>query len=800
MIFKKIAAAITASVMAVTSLASFASAERNYPYTATLGFADSTWEAMDWETSIEITGNGTYTITTDSDIWLENSYSWDDEDEVKANGINVFVIDIKGLGSDLDPTDEGNVEELCTFSDVKVTADGVDIPVDQSKLVWGDLESKGDVRLEIYNAYGETKNDPPINPDDIIDVEEISVTFTLTIAEDESDEPITEPEEPDDPEEPFNPDDLKVGDIFYAYVDFVNGELTGEIDEYPPFGLGYKCTIKPDETIKIGFFFLFPVIDVRPAALFGKTLTIPREINGYTVSEIDDSSYCFYTAGCKKVVINDTVTTIDEFAFADSCFLEEVEFSGNSQLKLIGHQAFRNCRSLKSITIPASVETIANGAFINTNDMDLSGKAYLFNGSIHDYEEAEYNFNDTYSLTTVTFAEGSKLKLIDQWAFQGHQALKSITLPDSLEKIGYGAFIICTSLTEINVPKNVDEIGACAFQTRGWNYESGNLSKITVDENNPNFKSVDGVVFSKDGKTIVAYPVAKSGEYGIPADVSKIAEAAFANCQKLTSVTIPEGVTEIPENAFSYCTALAEAKLPSTLKTIGKWGFEATAMTSIDIPESVTAIDAHAFESSSLKNINGVEGSYAETFANENGYKFNGIPTANSENTFTDDSDDSAADIEVIAKPNVIPEEAIFSVRLEDSLTNDEQIAYNCFFTYNGEEYEPTDKVTVRIPIPVAMRDIADTLKVYHYQDGKYVAMEVTVEDGYLVFETDHFSIYVVTAKELDNEDGSESSTEAPTTSDNDGNPSTGAAAVTMVTVAAVIASAAVMVISKKRK
>lgn len=788
MIFKKIAAAITAYAMAVTGLAVSSSANANFPYTATLHFISENW-CHDDETSIEIMGNGTYTISTDSETWIA------EDDEDCANGVRVLAIDIEGLGDDL--AAEGNVKELCTFSDVKVTADGADIPVDQSKLIWlYNNNNKGEVRLELYNEWNDkTKDNRSINPDDIVDIDSLSITFTLTINEDEPDEPITEPQEP------HEPIDIKVGDDFFVDFDPETGEVIGEpyvFDESDPYyGYAmYRCKVLNDETISVYTYNL-----VNRYLYKGNSITIPGTIGGYTVTEIGDptkeNGICI--GGYSSITIPDTVRTINKNAFAYNYCLEEIIFGENSQLKLIDRWAFQDCRSLSSITIPANVETIAYGAFMNTNQKH---NVSLMAGN---------DFTGVCSLTAVNFAEGSKLKLIDQWAFQGQEALKSITLPDSLEKIGYGAFLACTALTKINVPKNVEEIGAFAFQIRGFNHEDANLSEIIVDESNPNFKSVDGVVFSKDGKTIVAYPVAKSSKYDIPADVSKIAEAAFGNCHKLTAVLIPEGVTNIPENAFSYCTSLAEVKLPSTLKTIGKWGFEATAMTSIDIPESVTAIDAHAFESSSLKNINGVAGSYAETFAKENGYSFNSIPTADTENTFTDNSEDKAADIEVIAKPDVIPEEAYFSVRLDDSLTNDEQIAYNCYFTYNGAEYEPTDKVTVKIPIPVSMRDIADTLKVYHYQDGKYVAMEVTVEDGYLVFETDHFSIYVVTAKELETKDDSNNTetpedtkaptdTEAPSNSDNEGNPDTGAAAVTMVTAAAVIASAAVMVISKKRK
>lgn len=514
--------------------------------------------------------------------------------------------------------------------------------------------------------------------------------------------------------------EYKAGNKFYAVHDgekwITGSNVTEEMMDIS--ALQWVCTVLSSDTVSVHF--IMPTMHISD-------ITYPSQISGYTVTAIDKGN--IYV---DSVTIPDTVTTISESAFADNITLEEVKFGANSHLKLIDKWAFQNCRSLKSVTIPASVETIAEGAFVNTK----KGLGY------------DRDYTNTYSLESIIFTEDSKLKLIDQWAFQGQKALKSIVLPDSLEKIGYGAFNQCTALTKINIPKNVNEIGAFAFQMV---CEGGNISEITVDEDNTNFKSVDGVVFSKDIKTIVAYPVAKSGRYNIPADVSKIVEGAFGYCTKLTSVTIPEGVADIPENAFTYCTSLAEVKLPSTLKTIGKWGFEACAFTSIDIPAGVTSIDAHAFDSTPLKTINGTIGSYAETFAKENGYAFNGNGGSSdyTPNTFTDNSVDKAANIEVIAKPNIIPKETHFSVRLDDANTTAERIAYNCYFTYNGKEYEPTDTVTVRIPIPVAMRGKTKTLKVYHLQNGKYVNMFAKVENDYLVFDTDHFSTYVVTAKAL---------------------------------------------------
>ncbi len=586
--------------------------------------------------------------------------------------------------------------------------------------------------------------------------------------------------------------EYKAGDFFCVAMNPKTGETFGEAttdvitahqtssEEFKSSGAVYECKVLEDGTIKVATYCMGNYFIHQ-----GKKITIPSEICGYTVTEIGGISEDSCIGGFSSITIPDTVKTIDPAAFAFNFYLEEINFGANSQLTLIDQWAFQDCRSLKSITIPASVETIATGAFGNTDNEFSSAMI-------------EKVFTNVCSLASVNFAEGSKLKLIDQWAFQRQKALKSITLPDSLEKIGSGAFINCSGLTEITIPANVDEIVPSAFSCTGSNIM--NISKIEVDPDNKYYKSVDGILFSKDGKNIVRYPAARSGSYTIPADVNTLSDGAFAHSTKLTSVTIPEGVADIPENAFTYCTSLAEVKLPSSLKTIAKWGFEATALTAIDIPEGVTSIDAHAFDSSSLKTISGKTGSYAETFAKENGYTFNGgssdKPSDSDKDkptTFTDESGDKAADVQVIAKPNVIPKEAHFSVRLDDSSTA-ERVAYNCYFTYNGAEYEPTETVTVRIPVPVAMRDIADTLKVYHLQDGKYVNMSAKVEDGYLVFDTDHFSVYVITAEDLGDKSGSGNtgSSEKPGK-----NPATGIAG-GMLGIMAI--AGAFVIVSKKRR
>ena len=183
---KKLMAGAVASVMAVSAMAVAANA-----YTATLGFADGSWYAQDWDTNIEVNGDGTYTLTSNFPTVQDEATG--DDIPALATGIKVFVIDIAKLGAELgiEPTDDSPYDtNTVTISDVKVTADGTDIAIDQSKVLWGDPEGKGNLRIEIFNAYGSTSVNEgydasvsPINPADINEAAQISVTFTLSGAD-----------------------------------------------------------------------------------------------------------------------------------------------------------------------------------------------------------------------------------------------------------------------------------------------------------------------------------------------------------------------------------------------------------------------------------------------------------------------------------------------------------------------------------------------------------------------------------------------------------------------------------------
>ncbi|MCH5273410.1 MAG: leucine-rich repeat protein [Lachnospiraceae bacterium] len=221
-------------------------------------------------------------------------------------------------------------------------------------------------------------------------------------------------------------------------------------------------------------------------------------------------------------------------------------------------------------------------------------------------------------------------------------SLKAIVIPEKIDgkkvtEIGIGAISGCSSLTRVGIPEGVTEIGEGAFAG------CSSLSEIAVDKKNPTYTSVDGVLFDKEIKTILAVP-GKKQTYRIPEGVTEIGIGAFAGCSSLTRVEIPESVTEIgygaflkcssltsvviPEGvteidaAFSGCSSLTRVEIPGSVTEIKGYAFEGcSSLTRVEIPGSVTLIWTSAFAGcSSLNTIIAPAGSYAESWAKENGY------------------------------------------------------------------------------------------------------------------------------------------------------------------------------------
>lgn len=152
-------------------------------------------------------------------------------------------------------------------------------------------------------------------------------------------------------------------------------------------------------------------------------------------------------------------------------------------------------------------------------------------------------------------------------AVDSYSSITNITLGRGVLSIGRGAFVLCTKLKIITIPASVASIEDLAFNG------CFSLTGITVDANNPACCSVDSVLYSKDRARLVQFPGGKAGALVIPDSVTNIVPMALWNRPYLTSVKIPEGITAISQEEFAACRSLATVIVPASVTNIGPNAF-----------------------------------------------------------------------------------------------------------------------------------------------------------------------------------------------------------------------------------
>ncbi len=286
--------------------------------------------------------------------------------------------------------------------------------------------------------------------------------------------------------------------------------------------------------------------------------------------------------------------------------LKTVVVTGGSS---IPDYAFCNCIGLTSVTLPDSITSIGEYAFFGCN-----------------------------SLTDITI--GDRVTSIGDKAFYSCGSLTSITIPDSVTSIGTEVFYLCKNLETVTIGDGVTSIGSDMFSkcsglttvTIGAGVtsisafsDSKGLTKIIVDADNTKYKSIDGNLYTKDGKTLIFYAIGKTEtSFAIPDGVTTISMSAFRNCSNLTLVTIPESVTSIGGSAFENCSGLMSMIIPDSVTFVGSYAFHnCTGLTTVVIGKNVKSIGIYAFyECWYLTHANfqdNIYGWYVSEYPNEEG-------------------------------------------------------------------------------------------------------------------------------------------------------------------------------------
>lgn len=264
----------------------------------------------------------------------------------------------------------------------------------------------------------------------------------------------------------------------------------------------------------------------------------------YYDSTVKPAPWLVYSNEIEKIVVEDGVTGVGEYAFYNLKKLTAVELSDS--VKTIGYYAFRNCTSLKSITLPSNLDSLMPFAFLGCKSLT----------------EINISENSKYYTTSGNLYINNGKKCMVYYA-PGKTA-KSFSIPSGIVEVCAGAFCECTVLEKVTFPSGLKRIGDYAFE------KCSSLKSLSF-----------------------------------PSSVTTIDIGTFSGCKGLTSLTVPNTVTGIADDAFYQCTGIKTVKLGSGIKSISARSFYGcTALTSVTMSGNLTTIYANSFfDCKSLKSI-----------------------------------------------------------------------------------------------------------------------------------------------------------------------------------------------------
>ena len=327
-------------------------------------------------------------------------------------------------------------------------------------------------------------------------------------------------------------------------------------------------------------------------------LYIPNMLDGYTITGIGDNAF--------QKHVEDTYAYLKDHS---------IMVKLPESIVSIGEKAFVGCYCIKAINIPASVKIIGAGAFAGgwiicnvdaKNDTFTTIDDVLYNKKDRElmyipHGSAALSGGDGY-LRAPTFVIPEGIESVGGYAF--YQIEAKVVVPSTIRYIKDYAF--CGAWLDGNIvfPESLESIGKCAFKDA-----SGGATCAYLDFQNTAITTIPESAFES----------ARIYDMPLPKTIRSIGDCAFKNaeCQK---VAIQEGIESIGISAFEGAYCDREITLPNTLKSIGDKAFaNSISLSQITIPTSVNTIGEDVFDRTKVTLVV-TPGSYAETWATENGY------------------------------------------------------------------------------------------------------------------------------------------------------------------------------------
>ena len=533
---------------------------------------------------------------------------------------------------------------------------------------------------------------------------------------------------------------------------------------------------------------------------------VPETLGGYPVTSIGYSSFAECDS-LTSVTIPDSVTSISDYAFGycdgltsitvdsantsyssdeygvlfDKDKTELIQYPiGNTRTSYvipnsvisIGDEAFSTCYILTSVTIPDSVTSIGVGAF-----RCCAITSVTIPDSVTSIGDDAFCYCD--SLTSITIP--NSVTNIGVGAFYDCTSLKSVTIGNSVTNIGYSAFRYCDSLTSITVDS---ENTSYSSDTNGvlFNKDKTELIQYPIGNTRTSYVIPDSVTSIGVGAFRRCSDITS---VTIPDSVTSIGDEAFCNCVSLTSVTIPDSVTSIGDEAFSACCSLTSITVDSanTSYSSDEYGVlfnkdkteliqypAGNTRTSYVIPDSVTSIGDKAFYwCDALKNVyyEGAEeewnkisiGEWNESLLNAK-IHFKNVLSSENDNVCIEYMD-GVVEGSVMVNATELSDEEFKNFEHNFELNEGLNVKYAYDITLKDVDSNktiPNDLINGKVTVKIKLLDETINIKklrIVHYskenkntnyytygeklEDKKFV-----VNNGYIIFDVDHFSYFFI--------------------------------------------------------